>query len=65
MVFQTFRAGRGGRAGGLDGPRRGKKPLSALEIGVDDLGKFVDRDRARELRSIDEKSRGQLDFELA
>src|SRR5450759_5129596 len=46
------------------GPRRAEKPLSALEIGVDHLGKFLDRDGAVNLRPVDEKCRGRLHFEL-
>jgi hypothetical protein len=41
-----------------------KKPLSALEIGVDRLGHVFDRQGSRMLRSIDEKSRRRLDLEL-
>src|SRR5664279_2308595 len=46
------------------GSRRAEKPLSALEIGVDHLGKFLDRDGAEDHRPIDEKCRGRLHFEL-
>src|SRR5450759_1848512 len=44
--------------------RRAEKPLSALEIGVDHLGKVLDRDGAVDQRPIDEKCRGRLHFEL-
>src|SRR5450756_2013725 len=44
--------------------RRAEKPLSALEIGVNHLGKVLDRDGAVDQRPIDEKCRGRLHFEL-
>ena len=41
-----------------------KKPLSTLEIGVDQLGHFVDRQRARLLCSVNEKSGRRLHLEF-
>src|SRR5262249_51102031 len=41
-----------------------KKPLSALEIGVDRLGHLVDRQRPGKRRPVDEKGGGRLHLEL-
>ena len=48
---------------GAQAPRRAEKRLFASEIGVDDLGKLLDRDGAGDLRPIDEKGRGSPDLE--
>src|SRR5689334_160478 len=61
-------SGRRGRIAGSESPAamlaQAKKPLSALEIGVDHLGHVFDRQGAWIGRSIDEKSGRRLNFEF-
>src|SRR6266700_6608638 len=45
-------------------PKRVKKPLSGLEIGLDRLLDVLDREGAWELLAIDEEGRGGIDAEL-
>src|SRR6476469_10786571 len=66
-VFHTFREWRTPKPrcdAGRAYAQRAKKPLLALEIGVNKLGHFLGRQSAGVLRSVDEKSGRRLDLEF-
>src|SRR6185295_11690726 len=62
--LSSIRPQGGARNRALSASYQAKKPLSALEIGVDRLGHVVDRKCAGMSRSIDEKCRRRLHLEL-